>query len=102
MIRTHQAWSRSHYFGSVEDKKQSFVLRFGRAKWFMYLMCPWYTGRQRGPRLNADQSMLEYHADDPDLLASFGIWVYADRAVIRVRDHRARRWLVQWVAPFVS
>ena len=64
------------------------------------LMCPWYTGRHRGPRLSADRSTLEYYPDDPDLLASFGLWVYQDQAIIRVRDHRAKQWLAEWVAPF--
>jgi 3',5'-cyclic AMP phosphodiesterase CpdA len=64
------------------------------------LMCPWYTGRHRGPRLSADRTMLEYRPDDPDVLASFAIRVYRHQAVIHVRDHRIGQWLAQWVAPF--
>ena len=63
------------------------------------LMSPWYTGRHRGPRLSADRLTLEYRPDDPDVLASFAVWVYRHHAVIAARDHRARRWLTQWTVP---
>jgi len=63
------------------------------------LMCPWYTGRHRGPHLSKDGLRLEYLPDEPDVLASFGIWVYRDGIVIRVRDHRERTWLEEWVVP---
>ena len=63
------------------------------------LMCPWYTGRHRGPRLSADRLSLEYYPDDPDVLASFAVKVYRHQALIGVRDHRARQWLVQSRVP---
>ncbi len=63
------------------------------------LMSPWYTGRHHGIRRSADRTTLEYHADDPDVLASFAIRIYHRQAVIRVRDHRTRKWLARWVAP---
>ncbi len=63
------------------------------------LMSPWYTGRWRGPRLSADRLTLEYRPDDSDVLASFAIQVYRHQAVIRVRDHRARQWMAEWVVP---
>ena len=63
------------------------------------LMCPWYTGRHRGPRLNIDRSILEYLPDTPDVLATFSLHVYRDQALIRARDHRARQWLAQWTVP---
>lgn len=63
------------------------------------LMSPWYTGRHRGPRLNADRLSLEYKPDDPDVLASFAFRIYREAAVIEARDHRARRWLARWVVP---
>ena len=63
------------------------------------LMSPWYTGRNCGPYRSADRSTLEYRADSPDMLASFAFHIYRDRAVIRVRDHRAHLWLAQWVVP---
>ncbi len=63
------------------------------------LMSPWYTGRHRGPRLSADHLTLEYLPDNPDVLTSFAVRVYRHHAVIAARDHRARRWLAQWIAP---
>ena len=63
------------------------------------LMCPWYTGRHRGRRLSADRLSLEYYPDDPDVLASFGVKIYHHQALIRVRDHRTRQWLVQSRVP---
>jgi hypothetical protein len=63
------------------------------------LMSPWYTGKRKGPRLSADRTTLEYISDDPDVLASFAIHILRDRALIRLRDHRARQWLTQWVVP---
>ncbi|HEV2581953.1 MAG TPA: metallophosphoesterase [Ktedonobacteraceae bacterium] len=65
------------------------------------LMSPWYTGRHRGPRLSADRLALEYYPDDPDVLISFAIRVYRHHAVIAARDHRAHRWLAQWIAPLL-
>jgi hypothetical protein len=64
------------------------------------LMSPWYTGRHRGPRISADRTTLEYYPDDPDLLVSFAIHIYRHHAIIRLRDHRTRKWLTQWTAPF--
>jgi 3',5'-cyclic AMP phosphodiesterase CpdA len=63
------------------------------------LMSPWYTGRRRGPRLSADRLTLEYYPDEPDVLATFAVRIYPDQAIIRVRDHRARQWMAEWVVP---
>jgi 3',5'-cyclic AMP phosphodiesterase CpdA len=63
------------------------------------LMSPWYTGRNCGPYRSADRSTLLYNPDTPDMLASFAFHIYRDRAIIRVRDHRAQLWLAQWVVP---
>ncbi len=63
------------------------------------LMSPWYTGRRKGPRLSVDRTTLEYIPDDPDVLASFAVHILDDRALIRLRDHRAGQWLTQWVVP---
>lgn len=63
------------------------------------LMSPWYTGRHLGPRLNAERTQLEYRPDTPDALITFAVHLYPDRAIIRARDHRNRRWLEQWEAP---
>jgi len=63
------------------------------------LMSPWYTGVHRGPYLNTDRLTLDYHPDNPDVLATFAVQVYTNTAIIRARDHRARQWLTQWTAP---
>lgn len=63
------------------------------------LMSPWYTGKHRGPRLSADRLTLEYLPDNPDILTSFAVRVYHHKAVISVRDHRARQWLTTWTVP---
>ena len=63
------------------------------------LMSPWYTGVHRGPYLNTDRLSLGYHPDNPDVLATFAVGIYANAAIIRVRDHRARQWLTQWTVP---
>lgn len=65
------------------------------------LMSPWYTGRHKGLRRSANGSTLEYRPDDPDVLATFAVHVYRNRAIIRLRDHRARLWLAQWVVPLL-
>ncbi len=61
------------------------------------LMSPWYTGYHRGARLDSDG--FKYAADDPDVIVSFAIRIYRDRAVIGLRDHRARTWMAEWVVP---
>jgi hypothetical protein len=60
------------------------------------VMSPWYTGHHKGAHFNTDRTKLEYHADTPDVVVTFGIWVYRDKAIIRAREHRERRWLEQW------
>jgi 3',5'-cyclic AMP phosphodiesterase CpdA len=64
------------------------------------VMSPWYTGRHRGIRHSSDHTTLAYYPDDPDMLVSFALHIYRQQAVIRVRDHRTRQWLTQWVIPF--
>ena len=68
------------------------------------VMSPWYTGRHRGIRRgkqgNAGGTTLEYFPDEPDMLVSFAVRIYRQQAVIRVRDHRTRQWLAQWVISF--
>jgi calcineurin-like phosphoesterase family protein len=63
------------------------------------VMSPWYTGRHKGAHFNSDRTKLKYHADTPDVLVTFGIWVYRDKAIIRAREHRERQWLEQWEVP---
>ena len=64
------------------------------------LMCPWYTGKRRGPRVSADGKTVEYVPDTPDVLATFGFWIHRQKAVIRVRDHRTRQWIAEWQVPW--
>lgn len=70
----------------------------GRTFTHLNLMCPWYTGFH-GAVTSADGSTLVYDPDDPDLLASFAIHLCAQSILVRVRDHRAGRWLHEWRVP---
>lgn len=63
------------------------------------LMSPWYTGFHKGASLDDDGNRFEFQPDDPDVLVSFAIRIYRDRAVIGLRDHRARAWMAQWTVP---
>ncbi len=65
---------------------------------FVNLMSPWYTGRHKGPRINADGSV-QYTPDDPDVLPTFAIRIYHQYISIRVRDHHTRQWLKEWRVP---
>lgn len=65
---------------------------------FVNLMSPWYTGRHKGPRINADGSV-QYTPDDPDVLPTFAIRISQQQVNIRVRDHHTRQWLKEWHAP---
>lgn len=64
------------------------------------LMSPWYTGRRKGPVLSPDLTRVRYRPDNPDLLASFAVEVYAHKIVMRLRDHRERRWMARWEVSF--
>ncbi len=64
------------------------------------LMSPWYTGRFAGARMNAERTRLEYRPDTPDLIVTFSLQLYAQKAVIRARDHQAGRWLAHWDVSF--
>jgi Calcineurin-like phosphoesterase len=68
---------------------------------FVNLMSPWYTGFHKGANLNEDATVLEFHPDDPDLIASFAFHIYRDRALIRLRNHTSRNWMAQWNVPFI-
>lgn len=59
------------------------------------LMSPWYTGFH-GPVPSADGRTLEYRPDNPDMLASFAVHLCTHNVIVRVRDHRAGRWLQGW------
>ena len=64
------------------------------------LMSPWYTGTRTGlrvPKLGTPH----YVPDQPDVIPTFGVSCFhPERALIRVRDHRTRRWLKEWRVPF--
>ena len=62
-------------------------------------MSPWYTGMLAGPRRNADRTKLRYYADQPDVQATFALYIAPPKAIIRARDHRTRQWLTQWEVP---
>jgi hypothetical protein len=64
---------------------------------YINLMSPWYTGFHKGPHLSDDHAACDYLADEPDVLVSFAVQVYRDKAIIRLRDHRTRSWLAEWV-----
>jgi hypothetical protein len=66
---------------------------------FVNLMSPWYTGRKTGLRPSADGSTQVYIPDDPNVIPTFFIRLYQDRASIRVRDHLSRTWLKEWIVP---
>jgi 3',5'-cyclic AMP phosphodiesterase CpdA len=66
---------------------------------FLNVMSPWYTGFHKGPRLSSDHTHCDYTPDAPDVLVSFSIQVYRDKALIRLRDHRGRSWRAEWVVP---
>ena len=66
---------------------------------YINLMSPWYTGYHKGARLSDDCVTCEYTADEPDVLVSFAIQIYRHKAIIRLRDHRARSWMAEWVVP---
>lgn len=66
---------------------------------FINLMSPWYTGFHKGASLGEDRQTFMYRADEPDLIVSFAVRIYRERAVIRLRDHAARAWMAEWVVP---
>ncbi len=63
------------------------------------LSSPWYTGRGHGvPRLTKT-TMGSYSPDDPDMVLSWAIHVTRTQVRLRLRDHRAKGWLAEWVVP---
>ncbi|GLV57974.1 hypothetical protein KDH_48080 [Dictyobacter sp. S3.2.2.5] len=69
---------------------------------FVNLMSPWYTGTHTGSRLSDDRQSMRYIPDDPDIVPSFSFHLFADHALIRVREHRSRTWLKSWEVPLTS
>jgi 3',5'-cyclic AMP phosphodiesterase CpdA len=85
---THSGWSAPNLVYTEELD--------GHPVTFVNLMSPWYTGFHKGASLNKDATAFEFDYDDPDVVVSFAFHIYRDRALIRLRDHRARTWMSQW------
>ncbi len=68
----------------------------GHPMTFVNLMSPWYTGTKTGLRLSEDTTKATYIPDDPNVIPTFAIRVYQEKAVIRVREHLTQRWLKEW------
>ena len=88
---THSGWGAPHLVCTEELSEHPVT--------FVNLMSPWYTGFHKGASLNEDGTVFEFNPDDPDLIVSFAFHIYRDRALIRLRDHRARSWIAQWNIP---
>lgn len=63
------------------------------------LMSPWFTGYEKEPAYNAEQSGYEFHLDEPDLVVSFAFRVYRNYVTVRLRNHREGNWMAQWQVP---
>ncbi len=68
----------------------------GHPMTFVNLMSPWYTGTKTGLRLSEDNTGAIYIPDTPNVIPTFAVRVYQDKAIIRVREHFTRRWLKEW------
>jgi 3',5'-cyclic AMP phosphodiesterase CpdA len=66
---------------------------------YVNLMSPWYTGYHKGANLGEARQGFIFRSDEPDLVVSFGIHIYRDHAIIRLREHRQRHWLAEWIVP---
>lgn len=66
---------------------------------YVNLMSPWYTGYHKGVSLGEARQGFTFRPDDPDLVVSFAIHMYRDQAIIRLREHKQRRWMAEWIAP---
>jgi 3',5'-cyclic AMP phosphodiesterase CpdA len=64
------------------------------------VMSPWYTGRRAGVRMNPERTHLIYKPAVPDIQATFAFHIYADRAVVRAREHITRQWIGEWEIMF--
>jgi 3',5'-cyclic AMP phosphodiesterase CpdA len=90
---THSGWGAPNLIYTEELS--------GHPVTFVNLMSPWYTGFHKGATLNENGKVFEFEPDDPDLIVSFAFQIYRDRALIRLRDHRSRRWMAQWKIPLL-
>ncbi len=85
---THSGWEAPQLV--VTEKLE------GHPVTFVNLMSPWYTGTKTGLRLSEGNTKATYIPDEPNVIPSFAIHVFEDNAVIRVREHRTRKWLKEW------
>ena len=100
---THSGWEAPQLVYTEELGQQTGEHPFTSIN----LMSPWYTGTHTGPRLgdeNPDEpeaTPVIYVADDPDLIITFVVRIYRDKAIIRAREHRTQTWLHSWTLPIV-
>jgi 3',5'-cyclic AMP phosphodiesterase CpdA len=63
------------------------------------LSSPWYTGRHHGVEWLEGEQKCRYRPDEPDMIVSFAVHVSRANVQLRLRDHRTRKWLKEWVIP---
>ncbi len=88
---THSGWQAPNLVMSAQEGRHPVT--------FVNLMSPWYTGYHIGPERDETHTRFEFHVDEPDLVMSFAFHIYPQRAEIRLRDHRERRWMAHWNVP---
>ncbi|QBD79941.1 hypothetical protein EPA93_29745 [Ktedonosporobacter rubrisoli] len=88
---THSGWNSPQLLFTEDLGKHTIT--------HLNLMSPWYTGRHAGARRDPETNELIYVPDKPDTLITFALSIYADKALIRARDHRAHQWLTNWEIP---
>lgn len=71
----------------------------GHALTFANLSSPWYTGKHKGIEWSDGGKVASYRADEPDMIVSLAVHVRRGQIHLRLRDHRAGRWLAEWVVP---
>jgi 3',5'-cyclic AMP phosphodiesterase CpdA len=65
------------------------------------LMSPWFTGYEKEPGRNEEHTEFEFYSDEPDLVVSFAFHIYREKAIVRLRNHRERRWMAAWNVPLL-
>ncbi len=88
---THSGWQAPNLVMTLREGRHPVT--------FVNLMSPWYTGYHRGPERDETHTRFVFHVDEPDIVVSFAFRIYAERAEIRLRDHRERRWMANWSVP---
>jgi 3',5'-cyclic AMP phosphodiesterase CpdA len=83
---THSGWQAPNLVKTEQLGKHAVT--------FINLMSPWYTGWHKGPSLS--RGRVTYALDMPDMIPTFAVRLFAEEAVIRVREHRTKTWLKEW------